>query len=132
MPAELQEVLGDVTLLQFVLWVIVGVGAVVGLYKAWPWVRRVVRLVDALGDLAEFMVTVNAKVHVLIEFMERVRHQVENDHDTNLRDEVTQLLDMTSDMSGQLAAVVDWQEKHEVKSDAAYARITALEQKENE
>jgi hypothetical protein len=130
MSQDVQDFLGDVTVLQLCLWIALAVGVLVGLYKAWPWVKRAVKLVDALTALPAFMETVEGKVHELSDFMERVRHQVENDHDTNLRDEVTQILELSDATSTQVAELSDWQKNHELKSDDAYRRITALEQKE--
>ncbi len=116
MPPEVQAFLAEVSGLQIIIWGGVAIAAAVGIYKAWPVIRRFVRTIDALGDLPDFM--------------ERIRHQVENDHDTNLRDEISQVLDSLNDMTGQIARLADWQKKHEGKSDAALARIHALEAKE--
>ncbi|WP_336647513.1 hypothetical protein [Microbacterium sp. MMO-10] len=108
--------LADLTGLQILLWIL-AVAAVLGfVWKAWPIIRRAVKLIDALGELPEYM--------------ERIRHQVENDHDTNLRDEVTQLLELVTDIARKVAQVFDWQKKHERRSDALVARIVALEKKE--
>lgn len=116
MPPELAAALADMTVLQVLGW-LAAVGVVVAFaVKAWPWLKGFVRLVDALKDLPDMM--------------ERIRHQVENDHDTNLRDEVTQILDSVDDLSGQMAQIVDWKQLHEQKSDATILRIHALEQKE--
>lgn len=101
---------------QILAWVLAGIAVLTFAYKAWPWVRRTVRTVDALSDLPDFM--------------ERIRHQVENDHSTNLRDEVTQILDLATDTATQVAELSDWQKKHELKSDAVVARVAALESKE--
>lgn len=104
---------------QILAWVLAGIAVLTFAYKAWPWVRRTVRTVDALSDLPDFM--------------ERIRHQVENDHSTNLRDEVTQILDLANDTAGVVAEVMDWQQKHERKSDATLRRIADIEKhmKEN-
>lgn len=94
-------------------WVLAGIAFCAFIYKAWPWVKRFVRLVDALAELPDYM--------------EKIRHQVENDHDTNLRDELTQVLENTERMSQQIDSLTLWQRKHEVKSDLNVARIDALE-----
>lgn len=114
MPPEVQRFLEEISALQVLIWGAAIVAVCVGLYKAWPVVRRFVRTVDALGDLPDFM--------------ERIRHQVENDHDTNLRDEVTQILDLANDTAEKVAEVTDWQRAHEQKSDATLGRISAIEQ----
>lgn len=116
MPPEVLAFLEGLSAYQIIIWGGALIALGVGIYKAWPVLRRFVQTVDALGDLPEFM--------------ERIRHQVENDHDTNLRDEVTQVLESLDSVSTQIAELGDWQKKHEEKSDAAMSRIHALEQKE--
>ena len=123
MPPEVQAFLEGLSAFQIIIWGGALVALGVGVYKAWPVLRRFVQTVDALADLPEFM--------------ERIRHQVENDHDSNLRDEVTEILELANDTAAKVATVTDqmtdlaaWQVNHEEKSDAAVARIHALEQKE--
>lgn len=119
MPSEVRSALEALSAYQAIIWTAFAVGMAYAVYKAWPVIRRFVRTVDALGDLPDFM--------------ERIRHQVENDHDTNLRDEVTQILDLANDTAGVVAEVMDWQQKHERKSDATLRRIADIEKhmKEN-
>lgn len=123
MPQQVQDVLAALDGFQIVLWASVIIGAIVGIRKAWPGLSRFVVTMNALGDLPELV--------------ERIRHQVENDHDTNLREEVTELLELGTDTASKLATITDqiqtltaWQRKHEEKSDAAVARIAALEDKD--
>lgn len=134
MPPGLQEFLEGVSAWAALLWVggaAAALGLIVrGIVRSWRKLKLAVALVDALQALPEFMETITEKVNELSEFMERVRHQVENDHDTNLRDEVTQILEMSEATATQVAELSDWQRNHELKSDSAYARISALEQKE--
>lgn len=113
MAPEIQAFLDELSALQILIWGAAIVAVCVGLYKAWPVVRRFVRTVDALGDLPDFM--------------ERIRHQVENDHDTNLRDEVTQILDLANDTAAKVADVADRQQQHEQKSVATLRRIAVIE-----
>lgn len=115
-PQPVADWLADVTVLQVLFWLI-ALGVVIGfIWKAWPVLRRIMQLVDVLASLPELV--------------ERIRHQVENDHDTNLRDEVTQLLELVADLATKFAQLFDWQKKHEKRSDALVARIVALEKKE--
>jgi len=113
MAPEVQQFLEGISTYQAIIWSLFAIGLGVGVYKAWPVLRRFVKTVDALGDLPDFM--------------ERIRHQVENDHDTNLRDEVTQLLDQLDVLVGQVAGLADWQKKHEEKSDALVGRVDRME-----
>lgn len=100
--------LQDVSAASLVLWIIAIILVLGAVYRAWPWIRKAVRTVDALGDLPDFM--------------ERIKHQVENDHSTNLRDEITEILTKIDSLS-------TWQQKHQDKSDAIVVRIESLERK---
>lgn len=119
MPPGLQQFLEGISAWAGLMWVvfIVGTLALVArwLIKAWPTFKLVIAVGEAIVQLPAFM--------------ERIRHQVENDHDTNLRDEVTQVLDAINDIAGQMAVLADWQKKHEEKSDAALGRIHDLEKR---
>lgn len=124
MPPGLQELLEGVSAWSGLLWVLfIGGGLaliVQWVRKVWPTLKRAIALVDALGDLPDFMATIadkvhelTSKVHELSAFMERVRHQVENDHDTNLRDEVTEILELANDTAAKVADLSDRQEQIE-------------------
>lgn len=54
------------------------------LMRFWPWLRKVMALTEALSKLPAFMARTDDSIEVL-------RHQVQNDHDTNLRDDVTDI-----------------------------------------
>lgn len=115
MSGPIADLLADVTLLQVVLW-IAGIAAIItALVKAWPVVKRGVQLIDTLGDLPETLTA--------------IRSQVENSHDTNLRDELDGIRDDLSSLHDTAKALAAWQAKHEAKSDAALHCIDALEQK---
>lgn len=117
MPPGLQEFLEGITAWAGLLWATFIIGALVlvcrWVVKAWPQLKKLIAVVDALIGLPDFMA--------------RARDQLENDHDTNLRHELTEVLDLTKDMSVQIGELTEWQKKHELKSDAAYVRITKLE-----
>lgn len=134
-PEGVQTALEAISAYQVLIWIAALIALLLALRKAWPAIRHFVDTVDALGDLPKFMQTV---AH-LGTTLERVRHQVENDHDENFRDEVTnmrkevsEILDVTNTMTSRIAELADWQTKHERKSDATVARVAALEKKEKE
>ena len=119
-PGPVADWLGDLTGLQILLWIVAIVGLGVFIAKAWPVIRKAVKLTDALGELPEFM--------------ERIRHQVENDHDENLRDELTATKETSAQTAESVARILttiealsEWQKKHEVKSDAIASRVGHIE-----
>lgn len=72
--------LASIDLLQLTLVVAASVLVLRLLVQLWPWLRRVVALVEALGTLPSFMERTDASVR-------RLRHQVEDDHE-RLHDEL--------------------------------------------
>lgn len=116
LPPEVQEFLDSISVLQFLIWIAATVGIVILIRKSWPTVSKFVRTIDVILELAERLARIERQLGDQDELLERVRAQVENDHDTNMREELTEAL--------------EWQQKHEKKSDAVIARVAALEQKE--
>ena len=106
LPQPVADWLAEMTGLQILFWLVAIAGAITVAVKAYPVLRKAVKLTDALGELPEFM--------------ERIRHQVENDHKENLRDEITQILTT-------IEALSEWQKKHEIKSDAVVSRVGHIE-----
>lgn len=87
-PDWLLYLLGDTSLLQAVFWIAAICALIVALVKLWPVLSNLVHIVNAVTGLPQFISRTD-------ESIERLRHQVENDHDTNLRDELTQALEAT-------------------------------------
>lgn len=124
MPPGLQESLEGITAWAGLLWAVFIIAALVfvcrWVVKAWPLLKQLVAVVEALIGLPAFMV--------------RTRDQLENDHKTNLRHELTEVLETVTEMSRTvtdvqttLAAQGDWQKKHESKSDAIVHRIDGID-----
>ncbi|MFK4729642.1 hypothetical protein ROT00_08155 [Agromyces mediolanus] len=88
--------LAGVDLVPVALSVVVAALGIRVLVRLWPWLRRVVALVEALDTLPGFIERTDASVH-------RLRRQVENDHDTNLRDELSEALGTGRRLEGELA-----------------------------
>lgn len=114
-----------------VVWIALGGTALGILVKFWPTITKFVASVNSFSSLPTFIEeqTVRAErqndriegaVDDLNDRWERIRHQVENDHNTNLRDELTELLETVT----KLAA---WTERHEEFSDGYRDRIKSLE-----
>jgi hypothetical protein len=55
MPEPVADFLGDVTVLQAVIWIAIAVTLIVGLVKLWPIVRKAVKLTDSLATLPDFI-----------------------------------------------------------------------------
>ena len=68
------------------------------LVRFWPWLKKVIALTEALGALPSFIERTDASIHSL-------RRQIENDHDTNLRDELTEALDTTKRLERGVAGL---------------------------
>lgn len=74
-----QQILGELTAAQLVLWV-GGIGlAIGGLVKAWPWIRRLVRTVDALSTLPEWQTRVEEKI-------DGIHHETHHNDGSSLKD----------------------------------------------
>jgi len=88
---SLATLFGDVTLVQAIMWVAAAFGLVVFLVWAWPKISAAVRTLDMIASLEPRMKSVDDRLAALDgvpEKLERVRNQVENSHDTNLREEL--------------------------------------------
>lgn len=72
---------GDVTVVRAVTWLIALTVLAAVLIKVWPVLTRFVSSINLLFQLADKLDCIDSK-------LERVRAQVENSHDTNLRDEL--------------------------------------------
>lgn len=88
--------LASIDLLQLTLVVAASVLVLRLLVRLWPWLRRVVALVEALGTLPSFMERTDASVR-------RLRHQVEDDHE-RLHDELHEELhdELRGELRGEL------------------------------
>jgi uncharacterized membrane protein YcjF (UPF0283 family) len=78
--------------------VIVAIYVVVRLLvRFWPWLRKVMDFTSALSQLATFIVRTDQTLADQNVMIERLRKQVENDHDENLRDELTSALQLAKE-----------------------------------
>lgn len=70
-----------------VLFVLFYIGRAV--WRAWPIIKQFVLTVNAITGLPEFMQRTDERFTALGNDLGRVRKQVENDHKTNFRDDLT-------------------------------------------
>lgn len=116
------------------VWVVIGVVVIVALVKAWPIISGAVSAINAIAGLPGFIDTTTeslasaqARLSDFDDKWERIRRQVENDHQTNLRDELTELLDQLREAREEIARLATWTERHETLSDGYRERIKTLE-----
>ena len=104
MADDVHRLFGDGVAADVVLWLIAA-GAFVALVWAafawvWPRLRAFVKAAELFGGLParfdavdEAIAAVHRKIDTQAVVVERVRHQVENDHGTNLREDIDDLRD---------------------------------------
>ena len=110
-----------------IIWIAIAVAVVIALVKAWPLITGFVEAVNAIKDLPDFMATAKAEsqtqndqIAEITDLVKRIRHQTENDHDTNLRDEITEALEGIHRLEA-------WTGRHEVISDKHRAQLAELQ-----
>ncbi|WP_156759573.1 hypothetical protein [Microbacterium karelineae] len=113
-------------------WLAVLAGVVWLGVKALPIVRKVGHLVDDLaGEPARPGVPARPGLMQRMETVEHqtreIRHEVFPNSGQSLRDEVNRQGEHLRSQGEKLDVVLDWQTKHEQKSDATVARIDKLE-----
>lgn len=128
MPAWLSELIPVapwLAALGLVMWALV---------RAWPHVRKAMHFVDdVVGEPERPGHPPRAG---LMEMVAKLQHEVMPNTGTSLRDGVDRteehiaiLTEQLADLTKTVDQAIAWQKKHEKKSDAVVARVTALEQK---
>ena len=81
MPSEWQTFWEAISVFQFFAWVL-GVAALFGFVaKVWPWLRRAVKTVDALGQLPEFIERTDKQIA-------EIHHEVNFNNGSSVKDGV--------------------------------------------
>lgn len=70
---------GEVTIVQGIMWLASLAALVFILAKAWPWLKRAVRLVDALGALPTFMDDTKQKI-------DSIHHETHTNNGSSIKD----------------------------------------------
>lgn len=126
------ERLVTVALIFFVLYLF---GKTVG--KNWKFVSNFVRLVNTLvGDdknpgIGVRMEQQSKKLDKQAEVLERVRAQVENDHDTNFRDDNDLIMNKVDDLATEFKAHVAISKAKDKEGDENAYRVAVLADKVN-
>jgi len=90
-PQWLSNTIGDVDLSTIIVWITIATLIFIGIRRAWPALRTIVKAADLWAQLGPFMTDTTATI-------EKLRRQVENDHQTNLRDELTSALEQLHEL----------------------------------
>ena len=115
------------------IWLVILIAIVTFLVKFWPLIKGFVTAVENLKELPAFMKRTDDyieesiesqkrqddELHALSDLTQRIRHQVENDHDTNLRDDVTDAL-------VRIDQITAWTGRHEILSDEHRDQVAKL------
>lgn len=70
---------GDTTIVQAIAWGAAIIAALFVIAKAWPWLKRAVRLVDALGALPKFMDDTKEKI-------DSIHHETHTNNGSSIKD----------------------------------------------
>jgi len=82
---------GDATIVQGVAWVGAFVGLVFVVVKAWPWLKRAVRLVDALAQLPDFIDRTDKTLAGQDMKIEQIHHEVNYNNGSSVKDAVSRI-----------------------------------------
>ena len=116
----------------FILWMIVR-----SAFKAFPFVAKFVALVNTLvGDeknpgIGVRMEQQTKKLDGQAEILERVRHQVENDHSTNFRDDQDKLMGKVDELTQEFKEHVAVSKAKDQEGDETAYRVAVLTDKVN-
>lgn len=89
---------GDATIAQAIGWATAAIAALIVLVKAWPWLKRTVRTVDALAQLPDFIdrtdTTLESQTEILKAQNEKiveVHHEVNFNNGSSVKDAVIRI-----------------------------------------
>lgn len=81
----------SVSVFQAALWVL-GALAVIGFFvKGWPKIRALVRLIDALGALPQFMTDTTTTLEEQNEKIAEIHHEVQYNNGTSVKDSIERI-----------------------------------------
>ncbi|NNC10706.1 hypothetical protein HII28_02235 [Planctomonas sp. JC2975] len=118
----LSNQIGGVTLAQIIVWVIVAVLVIIGIRRAWPALKAIVFFADTWAKLPKFMADTST-------MMDRLRTQVENDHKTNLREELTEALETVRELQTSMEGMHGRMDSLEASNDRQEQTLTDVQDK---
>lgn len=90
LPDWLLYILNQETILSTAFWILAIIILLVLTKKIWPSISRFVTIIDATAGLPEFIARTDADMVI-------VKKHVANSHETNLRDDVTEAIDLSKE-----------------------------------
>jgi hypothetical protein len=72
--------------IQVAVWVACAIVVIVAVVKAWPWVRKAFKLVDALTELAEFIPETKATLAKQDKRIAEIHHETQANNGSSLKD----------------------------------------------
>ncbi len=125
-------VLLPIAAILFILWLVIRTA-----FKAFPFISKFVALVNTLvgteekPGLKKWQEAQAVKLDEQAKVLERVRHQVENDHSTNMRDDQDKLMKSVEDLTEEFKAHVAISKAKDKEGDETAYRVAALADKVN-
>ena len=108
---ELQTLFGDMTVVQLLLWIAAAIALIVLVVKAWPWLRKFMKTVDALSVLPE-----------KLKLLDEIHHELHPNHGSSLRDSADRTERKVNELAETLAT-------HMETADSDHERLSWLEQR---
>lgn len=125
-------VLFPVAAILFILWLVIRTA-----FKAFPFISKFVALVNTLvgteenPGLKKWQEAQAVKLDEQAKVLERVRHQVENDHSTNMRDDQDKLMTAVDDLKQELKDHIAISKAKDKEGDETAYRVASLTDKVN-
>lgn len=122
----------SVAAILFILWILA-----VAAFKFFPFLSKFVSLVNTLvgtedkPGLKKWQEAQTAKLDEQAKVLERVRHQVENDHSTNFRDDQDKLMAKVDELTNDFREHVAISKAKDKEGDATAYRVAVLTDKVN-
>jgi len=114
---QLATIFGDVTVVQFVLWLLAAVALLVLIVKAWPFVSRFVATMNALTKLPE-----------KLDLIDDIYHELHPNSGLSMRDSTNRTEKQVAELKESVTSVSAVLAKHFEISDDNHARLAKAEQ----
>lgn len=98
---QLRTLMGDLSAVQLVLWVLAAIAVIVFIVKMWPLISRFVATVNALADLPAKLETINAIEAKLVKIesqVQEIHHETHFNSGTSIKDATVRIEDKVDAM----------------------------------
>lgn len=120
LPDWLAGLLGDVTLLQAILWAALAVTIIVGFVKLWPTIRKAVKLTDSLAELPDFIERTQKQ-------LAEIHHEVHYNNGSSVKDAQRRTEQAVARVEEGVAGLYEKFDKHLVDAAERDRRIRDIE-----